>query len=77
MLCLLLGLGGLPAHRAAAQAVLPDTAGTVLRTVPLGGSVLDKGWKFRAGDDSAYARPSCSASCRSWPACAWAGCAWP
>ena len=55
LLCLL--LGGLPARRAAAQAVLPDTAGTVLRTVPLGGSVLDKGWKFRAGDDSAYARP--------------------
>ena len=44
MLCLLLGLGGLPARRAAAQAVLPDTAGTGLRTVPLGGSVLDKGW---------------------------------
>ena len=57
MLCLLLGLGGLPARRAAAQAVLPDTAGTVLRTVPLGGSVLDKGWRFRAGDDTAYARP--------------------
>jgi two-component system NtrC family sensor kinase len=57
LLCLLFGLGGMPAHRAAAQAVLPDTAGTVLRTVPLGGSVLDKGWKFRAGDDSAYARP--------------------
>ena len=57
MLCLLLGLGGLPARRAAAQAVLPDTAGTGLRTVPLGGSVLDKGWKFRAGDDTAYARP--------------------
>ena len=57
MLCLMLGPGGLPVHRAAAQAVLPDTAGTVLRTVPLGGSVLDKGWKFRAGDDSAYARP--------------------
>ena len=57
MLCLLLGLGGLPARRAAAQAVLPDTAGTGLRTVPLGGSVLDKGWKFRAGDDTAYAHP--------------------
>ena len=57
LLGLLLGLSGLPAHRAVAQAVLPDTAGTVLRTVPLGGSVLDKGWKFRAGDDTAYARP--------------------
>ena len=55
---LLLGPGGLPGYRAAAQAVLPDTAGTVLRTVPLGGSVLDKGWTFRAGDDSTYARPS-------------------
>ena len=56
LLILGLLLGGLPARRAAAQAVLADTAGTVLRTVPLGGSVLDKGWKFRAGDDSAYAR---------------------
>ena len=55
LLCLL--LGGWPAHRLAAQAVLPDTAGTVLRTVPLGGSVLDKGWKFRADDNPAYARP--------------------
>jgi two-component system NtrC family sensor kinase len=57
MLCLLLAQAVLPVRRAAAQAVLPDTAGTVLRTVPLGGSVLDKGWKFRAGDDTAYARP--------------------
>ncbi len=39
--------GGLAARRAAAQAVL------------LGGSVLDKGWRFRAGDDTAYARPGC------------------
>ena len=53
LLILGLLLGGLPARRAAAQAALADTAGTVLRTVPLGGSVLDKGWKFRAGDDSA------------------------
>ena len=57
LLCLLLAQAVLPARRAAAQAVLPDTAGTVLRTVPLGGSVLDKGWRFRAGDDPAYARP--------------------
>ena len=56
LLCLPLGLGLLHARRAAAQAVLSDTAGTVLRTVPLGGSVLDKGWRFRAGDDPAYAR---------------------
>ena len=41
----LLCLGGLAARRAAAQAVL------------LGGSVLDKCWRFRAGDDTAYARP--------------------
>ena len=57
LLCLLLWLSALPARRAVAQAVLPDTAGTALRTVPLGGSVLDKGWKFRAGDDSTFARP--------------------
>ena len=57
LLGLLLALATGPARRAAAQAVLPDTAGTALRTVPLGGSVLDKGWKFRAGDDTAYARP--------------------
>ncbi|GAA4039570.1 hypothetical protein GCM10022409_26570 [Hymenobacter glaciei] len=57
LLCLLLELGGLSARRAAAQAMLPDTAGTVLRTVPMGGSVLDKGWKYRADDNPAYARP--------------------
>ena len=55
LLGLLLGL--LLARGAAAQAVLPDTAGTALRTVPLGGSVLDQGWRFRAGDNPAYARP--------------------
>ena len=53
---LLLLLPALPARRAAAQ-VLPDTVRTVLRTVPLGGAVLDRGWKFREGDDPAWARP--------------------
>ena len=57
LLCLLLALAMGPAPWAAAQIVLSDTAGTVLRTVPLGGSVLDKGWRFRANDDPAYARP--------------------
>ena len=42
--------------RAGAQAP-PDTARTVLRSVPNTGAVLDQGWKFRAGDDPAWARP--------------------
>ncbi|MDQ2769630.1 MAG: ATP-binding protein [Bacteroidota bacterium] len=54
LLLLLLLLTALPARRAAAQ-VLPDTARTELRTVPLGGTVLDRGWKFREGDDPAWA----------------------
>jgi two-component system NtrC family sensor kinase len=53
LLALLLWLPG----RATAQVVVSDTANTVLRTVPLGGSVLDHGWKFRAGDDPTWARP--------------------
>ena len=53
VLWLLSALGGLPG---VAQVVLPDTARTVLRTVPLGGTVLDHGWKFREGDDPAWAR---------------------
>ena len=54
LLLLLLLLPGLPGRRAAAQ-VLPDTVRTVLRTVPLGGAVLDRGWKFREGDDPTWA----------------------
>ena len=55
LLLLLLLLTWVPARRAAAQ-VLPDTVRTVLRTVPMGGAVLDRGWKFREGDDPAWAR---------------------
>ena len=53
MVALLLGLT--PA-RALAQAA-PDTVEAVLRTVPASGAVLDHGWRFRAGDDPAWARP--------------------
>ncbi|OGX81062.1 hypothetical protein BEN47_19465, partial [Hymenobacter lapidarius] len=44
------------AGRAWGQAA-PDTAVAVLRTVPYSGTVLDQGWKFRAGDDPAWAQP--------------------
>ena len=44
------------AGRAWGQAA-PDTAVAVLRTVPYTGTVLDQGWKFKAGDDPAWAQP--------------------
>ena len=53
LLALLLLLLTGPAWARAAS----DTAVAVLRTVPATGTVLDHGWKFRAGDDPAWARP--------------------
>ena len=56
LLLVVLLLGWSHPVRAAVQAA-PDTANSVLRTVPVLGTVLDHGWRFQAGDDPAWARP--------------------